>query len=460
MSGDNPFAEPDDSDRTVFIPSPGGKRAAPAAASTPPAAPDSGWGGAAPLSASVERAATDGPSEIAVGATPLLAAAAPLLQLLSRLRNTVTPPDAGDLRERAVAGLRRFETTAREAGVAIDLLRPAHFALCAALDDVALATPWGAEGAWAAKSLVSSFHQQVRSGVEFFTLLKRLSQSPATNLPVLELMYLCLSLGFMGQYRLSPRGPAELEQVREELFTLLMRQRPGTEAGLSPHPDGVDAPYRPRRAEVPVWVAAVLGLAVVGGIYGWSLMDLGARADGVLEQALAVPPPGMPDIVRTAPVGAPAPPPAHPPEPGALDRLRTFLKPELDQGLVTIVGTQAVPVIRIANKNMFASGSATLEPQVHTLLTRIGEALKTEPGPVTIAGYTDNQPIRTVKFPSNFQLSQARADAASALISEAVGDPKRIATEGRGDADPIADNATPAGRDQNRRIEVILRRQG
>jgi type VI secretion system protein ImpK len=79
---------------------------------------------------------------------------------------------------------------------------------------------------------------------------------------------------------------------------------------------------------------------------------------------------------------------------------------------------------------------------------------------VTVDGYTDDQPIHTVQFPSNFQLSQARADAAKAIIARALGDPSRITAQGHADANPIASNATPEGRDQNRRIEVVLRRQG
>ncbi|MEI7713121.1 MAG: OmpA family protein, partial [Rhodospirillales bacterium] len=94
------------------------------------------------------------------------------------------------------------------------------------------------------------------------------------------------------------------------------------------------------------------------------------------------------------------------------------------------------------------------------LLERIGEALKAEKGPVQVTGYTDNQPIHTVQFPSNFHLSAARAEAARAVIVRALGDPARVKAEGRADADPIGSNATPEGRDENRRIEVVLRRQG
>ena len=71
-------------------------------------------------------------------------------------------------------------------------------------------------------------------------------------------------------------------------------------------------------------------------------------------------------------------------------------------------------------------------------------------------GHTDNQPIRTVRFPSNYQLSAARAKAASDIIARTVGTPSRLSAEGRADADPIASNATIEGREENRRIEVIL----
>ncbi len=58
---------------------------------------------------------------------------------------------------------------------------------------------------------------------------------------------------------------------------------------------------------------------------------------------------------------------------------------------------------------MFASGSATVDPRFVPVLNRIGAALKDEQGSIEIIGYTDNQPIQTVQFPSNFQLSAARA---------------------------------------------------
>ena len=161
--------------------------------------------------------------------------------------------------------------------------------------------------------------------------------------------------------------------------------------------------------------------------------------------------------------GPPAPPPppprrAPPPPPDFLLTLREFLKPEIDQGLVTVFGDARPVTVRIKSRGMFASGSATVEPRFVQTLQRIGLGLREEPGRVQVIGHSDNQPIRTVRFPSNFHLSAARADAASAIIAAATGDPSRFTTEGRADAEPIADNRTADGREENRRIEVVLLR--
>jgi type VI secretion system protein ImpK len=75
---------------------------------------------------------------------------------------------------------------------------------------------------------------------------------------------------------------------------------------------------------------------------------------------------------------------------------------------------------------------------------------------VLVVGHTDNVPIRTARFPSNWALSQARADAVQRVLAEAVADPGRLTVEGRADTQPIASNADDAGRARNRRVEILL----
>jgi type VI secretion system protein ImpK len=167
----------------------------------------------------------------------------------------------------------------------------------------------------------------------------------------------------------------------------------------------------------------------------------------------------MPTIVRAAPAQPPKPAPAGVQD-GPLERLRAFLRPEIEANQVDVSGTEATPVVSVREAGMFASGSATVASASEQLLGRIAAALKPESGPVQVIGYTDDTPIHTVRFPSNFQLSTARADAAAAILAGDTGEPGRISAEGRADADPIASNTTPEGRAANRRIEILLHAQG
>jgi type VI secretion system protein ImpK len=455
---DNPFAEPEDDNRTVIRPTPGRRRSQPA---VPPA--EAGAGQPPPQDPSAARpvAMAEGTENTAIGEDALTAAAAPLLQLMARLRNTANPPDSGDLRERTVRQVRIFEQEARDKEVPLEQLRPAHYALCASLDDVVLNTPWGSSGTWSEHSLVSTFHQEVRSGERFFDVLKQMCANPGKYLPVIKLMYLCMSLGFIGQYRLSRRGVGDINRIREETYAVIVRQQKAAEPDLAPHTKGIDAPYRPARFRLPLWVAASAGLGIIAGLFLWFSIGLNATSDDLYARLQTAPPSHMPTITRIPVVEPqPAPTPPLPPEPTVLDRLRKFLQPEIDQGLVEVTGTVGQPLVRITGRGMFPSGSATVNSSFKPLLDRIGLALKEEPGTVRVIGYTDDQPIRTIAFPSNFQLSTARAKEASTIIGASVGDPSRITAEGRADADPIATNSTPEGRERNRRIEVVLNRQG
>ena len=394
-----------------------------------------------------------------IGESPVVAAAAPLLSLLAGLRNVASVPDAATLRERTVVEVRRYEQTLRDAKLPLEQIRTSHYAICASLDDVVQNTPWGSRGSWADASLVSTFHQEVRSGERFFDLLTRLSQTPGKFLPTIELMYLCMSLGMQGRYRLSPRGAAELDRVREETYLIILRQRGAAETALSVHWQGLSAPYRPLRAELSAWLTALAALGLLCLGYAPVSLGLNAASDRMFEAGIALPPLAMPAITREQPptLQSPASQPPAPPLEAARDRVAGFLRPEIQAGLVSVVGTPSVPIIRIQSAGMFASGSAVIEAKALPILSRVAAALQSRPGPVQIVGYTDNQPIHTVAFPSNYQLSLARARAAAAALGTTI-DAGRIGAEGRADADPIDTNATPEGRQQNRRIEIVAGR--
>lgn len=444
---DNPFLEPDDNEQTIIRPLPGGRslpsREGPEHHTARDWQPETSASGVR-----FEDIRRSSQSMIVV-------AASGCLSFLGRIHNIYTPPDPGQLRDHAIAALKQFERALRDDGVSLDEIRPAHYALCASMDDVVQATPWGKHGNWTNASLVSTFHQEVQAGERFFDLLMRVSRNPGRMLGVLELMYLCLCLGMQGRYRLSPRGPAELDRIREETFILIMRNRPAVERELSPHWKGISAPYRPQRFVMPVWLAALIGAAVLGIGYMWVTLGVARLSDDLFASALSIPPGKQPQIERVAPVEdvVSAVPPA-----GDRARLKTFLKSEVDEGLVEVGGTDAVPIIRIRGQGMFASGTDELVPATLPVLRRIGTALATEKGWAEIIGYTDSRPIHTIRYPSNLDLSRARATAAANVMRETSGPAMSLRVQGAGAANPIASNDTVEGQQKNRRIEVVLHR--
>jgi type VI secretion system protein ImpK len=114
-------------------------------------------------------------------------------------------------------------------------------------------------------------------------------------------------------------------------------------------------------------------------------------------------------------------------------------------------------VITVRGDGLFESGSATLVPEREALMVRIAESLSNVPGPVLVTGHTDNQAIRSARFPSNFHLSEERARSVGQLLAANRVDAARLSIAGRADSEPVAGNDTAANRAKNRRVEITLR---
>ena len=453
MDRDNPFASDADAGKTVIRPRPGGRAPAPASGSTT---------GPSPLPVQPEPAGAPAPLprdaarlEFALtGVNPLVTAAAPLLALATRIRSTARVGDVEGLRERTIREFRDFEARVGQiGGISADTYREARYALAATIDDLAQNTPWGGHDAWAGKSMVNVFHRETFGGERFFELLDRVRGDPARNLDLLELMYLCVALGFEGRYRLASRGASELSRIREEVYRAIRNQRGEFERALSPHWQGIPAAHAPLGRFLPVWVMALACAGLMLLAYaGFLFLLVGAR-----EPALAaLGELNMQSEIRRPPAPrAPAPVVVQPPP--VLDRLRTFLKPEIDARLVEVLPDGNSAKIRILDAGMFASGSADVQPAFQNLLNRIGEALRDEDGRVFVTGHTDNVPIRrSLRFPSNLELSIGRAEAVAGSLAARLGGRNRLTSEGRADTEALASNDTPEGRARNRRVEIQL----
>jgi chemotaxis protein MotB len=132
----------------------------------------------------------------------------------------------------------------------------------------------------------------------------------------------------------------------------------------------------------------------------------------------------------------------------------------LTEKLETTVARRGLVVRLLTDKVLYNSGTATLNPAATPLLDRIAQLLRSEfDHPIVVEGHTDDQPIASRAFPTNWELSAARATAVVRFfIRDHVG-PGRLAASGYGAMHPLTTNATPTGRSRNRRVEIVLTRQ-
>ncbi len=436
----NPFAA-FESDRTIIKPSAGrGPRAAgtPAQSSdAPPAAPS------AAVRTSEFEAGERPDLAQAVGLGPLVQAAAPLLAMAPRLRAMARHPDPSGLRASLVEGVKRFESTVRAAGTPNEQVIAARYVLCTLIDEAASSTPWGGSGAWAAQSLLVLFHNEAWGGEKVFQLLAKLAQNPAQNRNLLEFIYMALSLGFEGRYRVLENGRAQLDSVRERLAQMLRPAAVPRE--LSTQWQGQVPPTRRLRDGVPIWVFGAAAAVLLLVVFIALRLSLNAQTDATFA--------GLQSLGAQAPAPAVAPPPV--PRAPAPPRLAALLASDIQARRIEVSDLADRSVVTIQGDGMFSAGSGEVQSADKPLLARIGAALAKVPGTVVISGHTDSIPIRSLQFPSNWHLSKARALSVRDLLAAQV-DPARMRVEGRADTEPVDDNGSAAGRARNRRVEIAL----
>jgi type VI secretion system protein ImpK len=197
------------------------------------------------------------------GINPLVNAASTLLALFVKLRNTFSHNDVNGLFQRLSSEIKSFESRAKDDGERPETVLAARYILCAGLDEAVLKTPWGSESAWTQRSLLNSFHNETGGGEKFFVIMERMKEMPAENLHLLELMYLCLSLGFKGKYDLLQNGRDHLENLRDELYQTIRSYRGEFERELSPTWQSRVASRNKLTDFVPFWVIASTAGAVL-----------------------------------------------------------------------------------------------------------------------------------------------------------------------------------------------------
>ncbi|HUN69220.1 MAG TPA: type VI secretion system protein TssL, long form [Burkholderiales bacterium] len=420
---DRTAAEPDP-EATIAIPTPGRKREA------IPAAPAAG----------AQAAAAD--IGALGGINPLVAAANPILAVVPQIRHALRHPDPDGLRASLRERIDAFEREAHASGLGGDAVATASYALCALLDESAACTPWGA--GWARNGLLAERHGDSAGGEKFFLMLETISADPAANLSLLDFFYICLALGFEGHYREAADGRQALAEKRARLLGLIRQQQSPYDGELSGHWRGVIAPARRPTGGLALWAALSGAALLLAAVYAGYSVTLGSLSDPVTRDIaqLKVPESAIP---RPAAIAAATP------------RISEQLAGEIARGEVAVTDAAGMSTIVIRSDRFFASGSARLEAAVEPILLRVVQALDQVPGTILVTGHTDDVPIRTARFPSNWELSTERAESVLKLMAGGLRDASRLRAEGVADSVPVVPNDSAANRARNRRVEIILR---
>jgi len=198
----------------------------------------------------------------------------------------------------------------------------------------------------------------------------------------------------------------------------------------------------------------------VRGSFGYEQHRSGSVVPSLVETVDLRPPP---------PVVVTQPPPASPEAvaPGILAEAEQLAS--LKDGVTGVLMTSGARdkvkvstdrrglVVSLKEAGFFASGSAMIRPEALPLLQEIAKLLADSTSPIRIEGHTDNVPVHSVAFPSNWELSTARAtNLVHYLVDTMYFKPTRLTAVGYGEFRPIADNADEAGRASNRRVDLVL----
>ncbi len=214
------------------------------------------------------------------GVNALTASAAGILAFLAQFQTTYSYFDSSQVYQDLMHEVRAFESQAPTQGYRSEIILLARYILCATIDELILVSPWGMQNQWHKHKLLATFHGEDWGGERVFTILERLSTDPSIYIDLLELIYICLSLGYAGKYRLIDNGSAELDAVLEKLYQSIHWQRGDVRKALSVNERPVqalpllkaqDAPAA--KQTLPIWLLAILTLMLMLTLYaGFNFM--------------------------------------------------------------------------------------------------------------------------------------------------------------------------------------------
>jgi type VI secretion system protein ImpK len=193
---------------------------------------------------------------------------------------------------------------------------------------------------------------------------------------------------------------------------------------------------------VPWWVVGAGALALLTVTFVIAYARLGGAAAPVHAELARV---GLEDFTTPRPaVSLPGP------------TLKQLLAKDEEAGALSIEEEGALTKITLLAADLFASGSATLNPRHTATIQRIAAAVNQVPGRVLVLGHTDDQPLRSLRYRDNFELSRERAVSVVGVLTQSIDNAARLEWNGAGSSEPrYRPESDPENRARNRRVEIV-----
>ena len=374
---------------------------------------------------------------------PITEAAKPIFVLANAMKHSTSHLSVEAVLSKFSTLISEFEENAEKHRASYDSIKAAKYCLCTFVDEMAAKAGW-ADETWAQKSLLVTFFDETWGGERFFEILDNAKRDVEKNLYLLEFIYVCLQFGYKGKYQVLPNGDISIATIKQELLAIINQHRPDRfDSLLHKGTQTLTQTENKTKFLIPLWVVAVLASVLVGAIYFGLQWALGGHFNKVSTQVNSL---ALPKVVASTPITAQV----------KTERLGPLLVNEIAQKLVEVQETPDRSTVIIKGDMLFDSGSENIQDQYFPVLARVGQALESAQGQIVVTGYTDDAPIQSMSFPSNWHLSQARADAVKQILLKYVTQKDRIRSEGRGDTNPVVPNTSPENKAKNRRVEITL----
>ncbi|BFN34082.1 type VI secretion system protein TssL, long form [Vibrio harveyi] len=385
-------------------------------------------------------------SVVAFGSNPILAEANGILSIIGQIRATASHSDVLFLKETLAQKLRDYENRLRQQNINLETIDTARYCLCCAIDEAVLNTNWGSQSTWSHDSLLTSFYSSSQGGEAFFQHLETCMSFPETQLDLLELMYVCMSLGFVGQYRLEKNGLETHRRLRKQVVSVLKSNGRGLQQRLSDNIESRLLNGSQVAERAPLWVVCSVTLAILVCIFMFFSYDLNKASNQTFASLINLISPNQTEMAPTSDSQVIK----------VAERVSMYLATEINKELVTVEALSDRVRISLKAQDLFESGSAEVVEYIQPVISKLSRTLETTEGKILVTGHTDDNPIFTSKYPSNWHLSLARATAMSEQLIANSALEGRVLPEGLGDARPLAENSTDENRALNRRIEIDL----